>query len=57
MNYALVIGINDYKHTDVYPKLRSAVRDANDIARKLTELNFEVDCSLNEDKDTVQLHK
>ena len=37
MNHALVIGINDYVHTDVYPKLLSAVKDADDIARKLTE--------------------
>ena len=56
MNHALVIGINDYEHTDVYPKLRSAVKDADDIARKLTELNFDVDCSLDDDKDTVQLY-
>lgn len=56
MNYALVIGINDYEHTDVYPKLRSAVKDADDIARKLTELNFDVDCSLDDDKDTVQMY-
>lgn len=52
-NIALVIGINDYVHTDVYPKLHSAVKDAEDIANKLTELKFDTQCCLDEDKDTV----
>lgn len=39
---ALVIGIDNYVHTDIWPTLRSAVKDANDIKHKLEELKFEV---------------
>lgn len=39
---ALVIGINEYINTDIYPKLKSAVKDADDIREKLKELKFEV---------------
>jgi len=56
MNIALIIGINDYINTDVYPKLHSAVRDAKDVARKLTELKFDVECSLDDDKDTIHIY-
>lgn len=34
---ALVIGINEYINTDIYPKLKSAVKDADDIREKLKE--------------------
>lgn len=51
---ALVISINDYEHTEIYPKLHSAVKDADDVARKLTELKYDVECSLDDDKDTIQ---
>lgn len=39
---AFVIGIDNYVHTDIWPPLRSAVKDANDIRHKLEELKFEV---------------
>ena len=35
--HALLIGINDYQHTDFAPKLRTAVRDVETLARTLTE--------------------
>lgn len=39
---ALVIGIDNYVNSDIWPTLRSAVKDADDIRHKLDELKFEV---------------
>lgn len=35
--HALLIGINDYQHTDFAPKLRTAVRDVETLARTLAD--------------------
>ena len=35
--HALLIGINDYQHTDFAPKLRTAVNDVQTLSRTLTE--------------------
>lgn len=50
---ALIIGIDDYAHPDVFKKLHSAVKDANDFAQKLTELKYDVNVITDGDDNEV----
>lgn len=50
---ALVIGIDNYNNTDIYPKLMSAVKDADDIRKKLEELKFEVVAPEDDSNDKI----
>lgn len=53
---ALVIGIDNYTHDDDYPKLNCAEHDAEEIAKALTRLKYDVESSLGDDDDTVNIY-
>ena len=50
---ALVIGIDNYKNADEYKPLKCAEYDAEEVAKALSDLKYEVECSTGDDDDTV----
>lgn len=50
---ALVIGLDNYKNSDEYKPLKCAEHDAEEVAKALSDLKYEVECSTGDDDDTV----
>lgn len=51
---ALVIGIDNYSHTEFFSALNCAVRDATSVAEELSRLKVDVMTSFDEDDDFVK---